>query len=58
MLLIPHIDIKTGQVLTETTAEGMTQPQQKEIAHVGVFSFSPWLSGHVWHDHVERQGKK
>jgi len=25
---------------------------------VGVFSFSPWLSGHVWHGHVERQGKK
>ena len=33
---------------------------EKTIAQieVGVFSFSPWLSGHVWHGHVERQGKK
>jgi hypothetical protein len=33
MLFIPHIDIKTGQLLTETNAEGVIQPQQKNIAH-------------------------
>jgi hypothetical protein len=33
MLFIPHIDIKTGQPLTETNAEGVIQPQQKTIAH-------------------------
>jgi len=43
MLLIPHIDIKTGQVLTETTAEGMTQPQQKAIAHSYL---EHWLTSH------------
>ena len=43
MLLIPHIDIKTGQVLTEINTEGMTQPQQKEIAHSYL---EHWLTSH------------
>jgi hypothetical protein len=43
MLLIPYIDIKTGQVLPETTAEGMAQLQQKEIAHSYL---EHWLTYH------------
>jgi len=43
MLLIPQIDIKTGQILTETDAEGMTQPQQKEVVNSYL---EHWLTHH------------
>ena len=43
MLLIPQIDIKTGQILTGTNAEGMTQPRQKEISNSYL---EHWLTHH------------
>jgi hypothetical protein len=43
MLLIPHLDIKTGKVLIEMTAEGTVKPRQKEIAHSYL---EHWLTHH------------
>jgi hypothetical protein len=43
MLRIPHIDIKTGKVLTEVNAEGTVQPKQKEIHHSYL---EHWLDHH------------
>jgi hypothetical protein len=43
MLLIPHVDIKTGQLLTETNAAGMTALKQKAIAHSYL---EHWLNYH------------